>query len=68
MNEVLLKSIMVLHKDTQEALADALGLSLSRLNAKIKERDGASFTQPEMAQIIQRYSMNQDQAMAVFFS
>lgn len=54
--------------DTQETLAKALGLSLSRLNAKINERDGASFNQNEMSVIISRYSLTQNDAMSIFFA
>lgn len=68
MNKPLLTSFMVRYGDTQESLAMAMGLSLSRLNAKINERDGAAFTQTEMQFIIDRYSLTRDEAMAVFFT
>ena len=68
MNKNLLKSIMVQNGDTQERLADEMGLSLSRFNAKINERNGAAFTQAEMSFIIGRYSLSNETAMAIFFS
>ena len=58
----------ITYKDTQSTLASAMGLSLSRLNAKINERDDAAFTQSEMAFIINRYKLSSDEAMSIFFS
>ena len=68
MNKTLFSSAMVKHNDTQSSLAKAMGLSLSRLNAKINERDGAAFTQSEMAFIIKRYNLTNDEAMEIFFA
>lgn len=68
MNKTLLSSVMVRHHDTQATLAAAMGLSLSRLNAKINEREGAAFTQTEMAFIIDRYGLSNDEAMEIFFA
>lgn len=67
MNKPLLASIMIKNGDTQSTLANAMGLSLSRLNAKINEREGASFTQPEMEFIIERYKLTNEEAIQVFF-
>lgn len=36
------------HDETQATLAKKLGLSLSRLNAKINNTNGADFTRPEI--------------------
>lgn len=68
MNKTLLSSVMVKNRDTQAKLAAAMGLSLSRLNAKINEREGAAFTQTEMAFIIKRYRLTNDEAMEIFFA
>lgn len=67
MNKPLLISFMARYQDTQETLAKALDLSVSRLNAKINERDGASFDQKEMRLIIRRYNLSTSDAMAIFF-
>lgn len=67
MNKALLKSVMAEYGDTQATLSAAMGLSLSRFNAKVNERDGAAFTQTEMSFIIERYSLSNDKAMAIFF-
>lgn len=68
MNKTLFMSVMVKNQDTQGTLAKAMGLSLSRLNAKLNERDGAAFTQSEIAFIIQRYGLTNDEAMEIFFA
>ena len=68
MNAPLLKGLMVSNGDTQEKLAEFLGISLSRFNAKLNERDGAAFTQPEITAMVERYHMNSETAMAVFFT
>lgn len=68
MNKALLSSVMAKNHDTQVTLAKAMGLSLSRFNAKINERDGAAFRQTEMAFIIRRYGLSGDEAMEIFFA
>lgn len=68
MNKLLFKSSMAEYGDTQLTLANALGISLSRCNAKINERNNAAFTQSEMAFIIHRYYLTNDRAMEIFFT
>lgn len=68
MNTRLLKIIMAAHDDTQSLLAAEMGLSLSRLNAKINERNGAAFTQSEISFIIKRYNLTGATAMDIFFA
>ena len=48
MNKLLLKSHMAKKGETQAVLAEVMGLSLSRLNAKINGTRGAEFTQTEI--------------------
>ncbi|MBQ0079725.1 MAG: hypothetical protein KBS66_07550 [Eubacterium sp.] len=67
MNKALFMACLVKHGDTQKSLADALGLSLSRLNAKINARDGADFTQTEMQCIIDRYKLGPMDTAEIFF-
>lgn len=67
MNKALLASHMARASETQSALAKAMGLSLSRLNAKINEARGAAFTQSEIAFIVARYNMSNDDACLIFF-
>ena len=67
MNKAMLESVMKLNSDTQSDLADYLGISLSRLNAKINEYRGAQFFQTEIAAIKKRYSLSEAQIDAIFF-
>lgn len=68
MNERLLRSKMVLHGDTNNTLAEALGITPQRLSAKINETNGAEFTQREIKIIIVRYSLTDSEVISIFFS
>lgn len=67
MNSALLKSHMVKNGDTQTALAEALGISLSNLNAKING-NGTDFRQSEIDAIKRRYHLTADDVDAIFFA
>lgn len=67
MNKALLASYMVRHGDTQKTLSDAMGLSLSRLNAKINHTNRADFRQNEIAFIASRYELTADEINLIFF-
>lgn len=54
--------------ERQEDLANAIGISRTRLSAKIHSRDNASFTQPEIAAIKKRYSLSDAEVNAIFFN
>lgn len=66
MNKQLLRSIMTKYGETQKDLADAMGLSLSRLNAKINS-NGADFRQNEISFIKERYKLNSKDIDHIFF-
>lgn len=66
MNSQLLKGMIKIHDGSQSALADAMGLSLSRLNAKINET-GAEFSQSEIVFIRDRYNLSQSEVTDIFF-
>lgn len=66
MNSQLLKGIIKIHDGSQSALADAMGLSLSRLNAKINET-GAEFSQSEIVFIRDRYKLSTSEVTDIFF-
>ena len=67
MKSQILKGIIKMYDGSQSVLADAMGLSLSRLNAKINETGGAEFSQSEIAFIRDRYRMSKSQVADVFF-
>ena len=67
MNGVMLKSIMVLHRDTIRDLAEYLGKTPQSISDKINER-GTEFKQGEIAMIKDRYNLSADQVEAIFFS
>lgn len=68
MNSALLKSYIVRYDHTQGHLADAMGLSLSRLNAKINGTGGADFSQTEIAFIKERYRLSNRDVISIFFA
>lgn len=68
MNKNMLKSVMVLHSDTQETLAEYLGISAPTLSLKINETNGAEFNQSEIRKIKTRYKLTPDQIDQIFFS
>jgi hypothetical protein len=57
---------MVKFGDTQENLAVAMGISLSRLNAKIN-CNSAEFNQTEILFIKQRYNLSPTDVDKIFF-
>lgn len=67
MNKALLESKMKLHGDNQSKLADALGISLPRFNAKLNETNGAEFTQGEIQKVKERYNLTGEEVDAIFF-
>ena len=68
MNKNLLVSKMKLYGETQADLATGIGLSVSRLNAKINETGDAEFTQSEIQKIKERYGLTKDDINNIFFS
>lgn len=67
MNKALLRSFMIKFGDTQRILSIAMGLSLSRLNAKINGNGGAEFTQKEISFIKSRYNLSSSDIDSIFF-
>lgn len=60
-------SVMKLHGDTQESLAEAIGLSVQRMNAKINSTGGAEFTMSEIRAIKIRYGLKSEEIDDIFF-
>ena len=67
-NKNLLASFMKKDGETQKDLANALGISLSRLNAKINTWNGADFTQAEVEFIMNRYHMTKKEGSEIFYA
>ena len=67
MNKELLRSIMVLHGDTNKDLADYLGITEQSLSNKINE-NGTEFKQGEIRLIRKRYKLTCDHVDLIFFA
>ena len=67
MDSNLLKSYIMRYDKKQKNLATAMGISLSRLNAKINETSEAEFKQGEIDFIKNRYNLTCDEVTAIFF-
>ena len=67
MKKELLRSIMVLHGDTNKDLADYLGISEQSVSYKINE-NGTEFKQGEIRMIRSRYNLTADQVDRIFFA
>lgn len=67
MNKLKLESVMKLHGDTGTSLSIFLGMARSTFSAKLNETKGAEFTQGEIAMIIEKYSLNPNETIAIFF-
>lgn len=64
----VLLSKMKLFGDTQDTLSDALGISRTRTNEKINEKDGAEFTMSEITIMRNRYRLSPEEVDHIFFS
>lgn len=67
MNKKLLKSEMIIYGDTNETLANAIGITPQRFSAKLNSYKGADFTQHEIRLIKDRYNLSADKMMNIFF-
>lgn len=67
MNGKLLRSIMVLHGDTNASLAAYLGITEQSVSNKINE-NGTEFKQGEIAKIKARYNLESDMVDRIFFA
>ena len=67
MKKELLRSIMVLHGDTNKDLADYLGITEQSISNKINE-NGTEFKQGEIRLIRSRYNLTSDQVDLIFFA
>ena len=67
MNKELLRSIMVLHGDTNKDLAVLLEISEQSVSGKINEK-GTEFKQGEIAKIRDRNNLTPKQVESIFFA
>ena len=67
-NKNLLISKIKLYGDTQQTLAEYIGVSLTRLNAKINGTNGAEFSQSEIAKIKEKYNLTGEEVIQIFLS
>ena len=67
MNSKLLRSVMVLHGDTNADLACCLGITEQSVSNKINE-SGTEFKQGEIAKIKARYRLTPEQVDEIFFN
>lgn len=67
MNSKLLRSLMVLHGDTNASLAEYLGIAENSVSNKINE-NGTEFKQREISQIMRRYDLSAEQVREIFFA
>lgn len=67
MNSKLLRSVMVLHGDTNGKLAEFLGITEQSVCNKINE-NGTEFKKGEIAKIKSRYGLTCDQVDQIFFA
>lgn len=67
MNSQMLRSVMVLHGDTNKDLAKLLGKSEQSISNKINEK-GTEFTQGEIAKIKAKYNLTAEEVEAIFFN
>ena len=67
MKKEQLRSIMVLHGDTNRDLAEYLGISEQSVSNKINE-NGTEFKQGEIARIKTKYNLSSEQIDQIFFA
>lgn len=67
MNSQMLRSIMVLHGDTNKDLAELIGKTEQSVSNKMNEK-GTEFTQGEIAKIKAKYNLTAEEVEAIFFS
>ena len=68
LNKNELEAEMQRHGDTGGTLAEYLGIARGTFSAKLNETNGAEFTQGEIAKIKERYSLDAEAIVVIFFS
>ncbi len=68
MNVNMLKGKIRENDMTQEDVANKIGLSLSRFNAKLNETGGAEFSLGEVQSMKKLFNLQSDQVDQIFFT
>lgn len=68
MNKQKLESVMKLHNDNGQTLAQYLGIARPTFSNKLNETRGAEFTQGEIRLIKERYNLSAEEVDMIFFS
>ena len=67
MNSKMLRSIMILHGDTNKDLAKLIGKTEQSVSNKMNE-NGTEFTQGEIAKIKAKYNLTAEEVEAIFLT
>ncbi len=68
MNKQKLESVMKLHNDNGQTLAQYLGIARPTFSNKLNETRGAEFTQGEIRLIKERYNLSAEEVDMIFFN
>ena len=67
MNKEMLRSVMALHGETYNDIANLLAISYQSVSDKVNE-SGTEFKQGEIAKIRDHYNLSAEQVTAIFFA
>lgn len=67
LNKQKLESVMKLHNDNGQTLAQYLGIARPTFSNKLNETRGAEFTQGEIRLIKERYNLSAEEVDMIFF-
>jgi len=65
-NKNELRSVMALHNETNEVLAEVLGISTKSVSSKLNSK--TEFLQGEIATIARHYKLTDEQIVKIFFN
>lgn len=68
MNKNELVSKMKKYGDNQTDLANYIGISVQRFNAKLNGTGGAEFTQGEICKVKEKYNLTSEEVDVIFFA
>ena len=68
MNKNLLLGMIKTKGETCQEVASLIGMSRVSFSKKLNEKEGASFTQPEIKEIKKHLGLNPEQTDSIFFA